>query len=90
MEIGADLVALALLQGVALRAAGLEEVGTLLSIACDDLLATIYTDEAIAVATKKTRRSSCLDRKADTSRITPNEMREARLSSFQYHLATCL
>lgn len=37
---GTDLVALALLQGVALRAAGLEEVGTLLSIACDDLLAS--------------------------------------------------
>jgi hypothetical protein len=37
---GADLVTLTLLQGVALRAAGLEEVGTLLSIACDDLLDT--------------------------------------------------
>jgi hypothetical protein len=37
---GTDLVALTLLQGVALRAAGLEEVGTLLSIACDGLLAT--------------------------------------------------
>ena len=31
---GADLVALTLLQGVALSAAGLEEVGTLLGIAC--------------------------------------------------------
>lgn len=39
VEHGADLVALTLLQGVALRAAGLEEVGTLLSIACGDLLA---------------------------------------------------
>lgn len=39
MELGADLVALALLQGVALSAAGLEETGTLLSIACDELLA---------------------------------------------------
>lgn len=39
VEHGADLVALTLLQGVALRAAGLEEVGTLLSIACDELLA---------------------------------------------------
>lgn len=39
MEHGADLVALTLLQGVALSAAGLEEVGTLLSIACGVLLA---------------------------------------------------
>lgn len=39
VEHRADLVALALLQGVALSAAGLEEVGTLLSIACDELLA---------------------------------------------------
>jgi hypothetical protein len=42
VEHGADLVALTLLQGVALRAAGLEEVGTLLSIACDELLANMY------------------------------------------------
>lgn len=39
VELGTDLVALALLQGVALSAAGLEETGTLLSIACDELLA---------------------------------------------------
>lgn len=38
---GADLVALTLLQGVALRAAGLEEVGTLLSIACGYLSAMV-------------------------------------------------
>ena len=44
VEHGADLVALALLQGVALRAAGLEEVGTLLSIACGELLANIYDE----------------------------------------------
>jgi hypothetical protein len=41
VEHGADLVALTLLQGVALRAAGLEEVGTLLSIACRELLANM-------------------------------------------------
>jgi len=41
VEHGADLVALALLQGVALRAAGLEKVGTLLSIACDEMLANM-------------------------------------------------
>lgn len=38
---GADLVALTLLQGVALSAAGLEEVGTLLSIAYNALSAEV-------------------------------------------------
>lgn len=34
VERGADLVAAVLLEGVALRAAGLEEVGTLLGVTC--------------------------------------------------------
>lgn len=37
VKVGADLVALALLQVVALRAASLEEVGTLLVVTCDGL-----------------------------------------------------
>ena len=36
MELRADLVALAGLQGVALCATGLEEVGTLLGVACSN------------------------------------------------------
>lgn len=40
VELRADLVALAGLQGVALSAAGLEEVGTLLGVTCDESLVT--------------------------------------------------
>ena len=39
VEIGSDLVALALLEVMALGTAGLEEVGALLGVTCKDLLA---------------------------------------------------
>jgi len=39
VKVGADLVALTLLQVVALCAAGLEEVGALLLVTCEALLA---------------------------------------------------
>ena len=49
VELGADLVALALLQGVALSAAGLEETGTLLSIACQSMSATCMTTKFVVL-----------------------------------------
>jgi hypothetical protein len=82
VEHRADLVALALLQGVALRAAGLEEVGTLLSIACRELLANM-SDEM-----KSSPPHLPSDRKACAVRITSGEMLKARLSSYQCILAT--
>jgi hypothetical protein len=44
MEVGANLVALIGLQVVALLTSRLEEVGTLLGVACDPLLVRVQTE----------------------------------------------
>ena len=84
VEHGTDLVALTLLQGVALRAARLEEVGTLLSIACDELLAN---GSMGSTHRRHIHRPFSLDRKACAVRITTREMLKARLGSCQRMLA---
>ena len=64
MESRADLVALALAESVALGAAGLEEVGTLLGVTC-----------RLEVSMGE-RRVSCRDRQCDVSSVV--ESREVR------------
>jgi len=83
VEHGADLVALALLQGVALSAAGLEEVGTLLSIACNELLVKVLQHSCHRHRIMNSSRATSLGRKVCTLLTTLLETPKVHLNSCQ-------